>query len=128
MLKTAIPELHVTSSLAAKEFYAGKLGFTCVSWWRPDKTQDDPCYMVFVRDGVRLHVSSFRDGALGASVYVYVDDVDELHAELASRQIEKIGPIVDQTWGTREFGLTDPDRNKIRFGRDMFARALVRTG
>jgi len=37
--------------------------------------------MTFVRDGVRLNVSSFRDGALGASVYVFVDDVDTLHAE-----------------------------------------------
>ena len=74
--------------------------------------------MVFVRNGVRLHVTSFRDGALGASVYIYVDDVDALHAEFASKGIETLGPVVDQTWETREFGVTDPDQNKIRFGKD----------
>ena len=118
MLKIAIPEIHVSSSLAAKEFYSTRLGFACISSWRPDETKDDPCYMVFVRDGVRLHVTSFGDGALGASIYVYVDDVDALHVEFASRGIEKLGPVVDQTWETREFGVTDPDQNKLRFGKD----------
>jgi uncharacterized glyoxalase superfamily protein PhnB len=118
MLKMAIPEIHVRSAPAAKEFYSTRLGFTCVSSWRPDDTKDDPCYMVFVRDGVRLHVSSFRDGALGTTVYIYVDDVDALHAEFASKGVEKLGPVMDQTWKTREFGVADPDQNGIRFGRD----------
>ena len=52
MLKIAIPEIHVSGSLAAKEFYSTRLGFACISSWRPDETKDDPCYMVFVRDGV----------------------------------------------------------------------------
>ena len=52
--------------------------------WRPDDTKADPCYMGFVRDGVRLQVTSFRDGVLGTSVYVYVDDVDALHEEFVS--------------------------------------------
>ena len=117
MLKMAIPEIHVSSALAAKEFYTARLGFACTSSWRPDGTHDDPCYMVFIRDGVRLHVTSFRDGVLGASVYVYVDDVDALHAEFVGNGVEKLGPVVDQTWGTREFGVRDPDENKIRFGK-----------
>jgi catechol 2,3-dioxygenase-like lactoylglutathione lyase family enzyme len=118
MLKMAIPEIHVTNSLAAKEFYSTILGFTCVSSWRPDETKDDPCYMVFVRDGVRLHVTSFQDVALGTSVYVYVDDPDALHAEFARKGVERLGPVVDQTWKTREFGIADPDQNRIRFGQD----------
>ena len=118
MLNLVIPELHVSSAVTAKEFYSEKLGFTCVSSWRPDETKNDPCYMVFVRDDVRLHVTSFRDGALGATIYVYVDDVDALHAEFASKDIEKLGPVVDQTWHTREFAVRDSDQNSIRFGKD----------
>jgi uncharacterized glyoxalase superfamily protein PhnB len=118
MLKIAIPAIHVRSVRAAREFYTTKLGFACSFSWRPDETKDDPCYMVFVRDGVRLHVTSFRDGALGTSVYVYVDDVDALHAEFASKGIVELGPVEDQTWETREFALTDPDQNRIRFGKD----------
>jgi uncharacterized glyoxalase superfamily protein PhnB len=117
MLKTAVPEIHVRSSVAAKEFYSNKLGFECVSSWRPDETKDDPCYMGFVRDGVRLNVTSFKDGVLGASVYVYVDDVDALHAESMSKGVQKLAPAEDQSWGTREFGVMDSDQNKIRFGQ-----------
>jgi uncharacterized glyoxalase superfamily protein PhnB len=117
MLKTAVPEIHVRNALQAKEFYSTKLGFECVSSWRPDETKDDPCYMSFVRDGVRLNVTSFRDGALGASVYVYVDDVDALHAEFVGKGVPNLGSVVDQSWGTREFGVTDFDHNKLRFGR-----------
>jgi Glyoxalase superfamily protein len=91
MLKIAIPEIHVRSARAAREFYTSKMGFVCSFSWRPDETRDDPCYMVFVRDGVRLHVTSFRDGALGTSVYVYVDDVDALHAEFASKGSKNSG-------------------------------------
>lgn len=116
MLKSAVPEIHVTRSTIATEFYSGKLGFECVNAWRPDNTKEDPCYMGFVRDGVRLHVTSFRDGVLGTTVYVYVEDADALHAEFVARGVHDITPVTDQTWGTREFGVTDPDRNKIRFG------------
>ena len=117
MLKTAVPEIHVSSSPAAKDFYSTKLGFECVSSWRPDETKDDPCYMGFVRDGVRLNVTSFKDGVLGASVYIYVDDVDALHAEFTDKGVQKLTSVVDQTWGTREFGVMDSDGNNIRFGQ-----------
>jgi len=117
MLKAAVPEIHVTTSVAAKDFYSNRLGFTCVRSWRPDETKDDPCYMAFVRDGVWLQVTSFKDGTLGTSVYVYVDDIDALHAEFVAKGVQHIGPVVDQTWGTREFGVTDADRNKLRFGQ-----------
>ena len=117
MLKKAVPEIHVSNSIAAKDFYSTKLGFDCVSSWRPDETKDDPCYMTFVRDGARLNVTSFRDGVTGASVYVFVDDVDALHAEFERNGTPNLGPLVDQTWGTREFGVMDPDQNKLRFGQ-----------
>jgi uncharacterized glyoxalase superfamily protein PhnB len=119
MLQAIVPEIHVRSSLAARDFYSMKLGFECVSSWRPDDSTTDPCYMRFVRDGVRLNVTSFRDGVLGASVYVYVDDVDALHAEFAEKGVPELGAVIDQTWGTREFGVTDPDQNKIRFGQHL---------
>jgi uncharacterized glyoxalase superfamily protein PhnB len=120
MLKAAIPEIHVTSSLAARDFYSTKLGFDCVSSWRPDETQADPCYMVFVRDGVRIHVTSFRDGALGTTLYVYVDDVDALFHELAAKGVQMpMAAPIDQSWGTREIAVRDADGNRIGFGQDM---------
>ena len=118
MLKAAVPEIHVSTAAAARQFYSDKLGFTCANAWRPDETKDDPCYMAFVRDGVWLQVTSFK-GTMGTCVYVYVDDVDGLHAEFMAKGVQDLSPVMDQTWKMREFALSDPDDNKLRFGQQI---------
>jgi predicted enzyme related to lactoylglutathione lyase len=91
MLKAAVPEIHVSKSVAAKHFYSDKLGLYCVRSWRPDETNDDPCYITFVRESAWLQITSFEDGALGTSVYIYVDDVDTLHEEFVAKGIQHVG-------------------------------------
>ena len=120
MFQTAVPVIHVSDSLAAEEFYCKALGFTILSSWRPDEAKKDPCYMAIARDRAQLHVSSFQgqDGHVGkASVYVFVDDVDSLYAELMKNNVPVPRPPIDQTWGTREIAIRDPDRNVIMFGQ-----------
>jgi len=117
MLKAAVPEIHVSKSAAARHFYTDKLGFTQRNSWRPDETKDDPCYMAFERDGVWLQVTSFK-GTLGTVVYVYVDDVDTLHAEFVAKGVQHLGPVESQIWGMREFAVTDADDNTFRFGQE----------
>jgi Glyoxalase superfamily protein len=88
MLRTAIPVIHVSDSAVAEEFYCEGLGFNLLSSWRPHKTNRDPCYMVLVRDNAHLHLTSFKDGMVGAwtsTVYVFVEDIDALHAELVAK-------------------------------------------
>jgi hypothetical protein len=53
--------------------------------------------MAFVRDDVWLQVTSYR-GTLGTCVYVYVDDVNALHAELVAKGVQHLDPVQDQTW------------------------------
>lgn len=117
MFKLAIPVLHVSNSSAAEEFYCNRLGFRREFSYRPFGSVD-PCYMGLARDDARLHVSSFSgDGVSGGVVYLLVDDVDALHAELVAKDVTiDTGPI-DQTWGSREMYVKDPDRNSIRFVR-----------
>jgi uncharacterized glyoxalase superfamily protein PhnB len=116
MLKFAIPVLHVTDSVAAEEFYCGRLGFQKKFAVRLDDTRPDPCYMGMARDGVWLHCSSFPgDGVAGAVVYLAVDDVDTLHAEFVAKDVSIDTGPVDQTWGNREMYVKDADRNCIRF-------------
>ena len=55
MLKIAIPVLHVSSSVAAEEFYSKQLGFIQDFAYRPFGKLD-PCYMGFSRDEARFHV------------------------------------------------------------------------
>lgn len=116
MIKLAIPVLHVSSSVASEEFYCGRLGFRRQFATRFDESQPDPCYMGLTRDGVWLHLSSFSgDGVSGGVVYVVVDDVDAMHAELLTKGVRiDTGPI-DQTWGNREMYVKDSDGNSIRF-------------
>lgn len=120
MLRSAIPVLRVSESVAAEEFYCKGLGFRILSSWRPDETRKDPCYMTVARDDARLHVHSFQSGGgLGAGAfYVFVDDVDAVHAELTSKGMPVSG-VMEQTWGMREIGLRDPDGNIVTFGQRM---------
>ena len=119
MLKLAIPVLHVSSSVAAEEFYCGQLGFQLDFAYRPFG-QTDPCYMGFSRDEARFHASSFSgDAVAGGVIYLLVDDVDALHREFVARNVRiDTGPI-DQDWGNREMYVKDADRNSIRFTQEI---------
>ena len=115
MFKFAIPVLHVTSSVAAEQFYCERLGFTQSFAYRPFGGAD-PCYMGLTRDNVELHLSSFSgDGVAGGVVFLGVRDVDELHQELTANGVTIDLPPTDQSWGNREMYVHDGDNNSIRF-------------
>ncbi len=74
--------------------------------------------MGLTRDGCELHVSSYPgDGVAGSAAYVRLDDVDALHAEFVAKGVPIALPPTDQTWGTREVYVRDPDGNSLRFGQ-----------
>ena len=77
-----------------------------------------------VRDGAELLLSRHAgDGVFGSVNRVFVDDVDERYATFRARGLDTTqrpeSPIhtapVDQTWGLREFAVTDPDGNGLCF-------------
>jgi len=113
---SAIPVLHVRRAAVAEEFYCGRLGFRRRFAYRSDDARTDPCYMGLEREGVWLHVSSFSgDGVAGGVVFLTVEDVDALHAELAAKGVAVDTGPVEQTWGNREMYVKDADGNSIRF-------------
>jgi len=115
MLHPAIPVLYVASAAVAEAFYA-ELGFS-VEWrGRADEDMPDPCYLEVARGGARLHLSSFSgDGVAGAVVYLPVEAVDDLHREFRGKGVPIALSPTDQTWGTREMYVRDPDGNGLRF-------------
>ena len=118
MFKIAIPVLHVSSSAAAEEFYCRQLGFRRDYAYRPFGGLD-PCYMGLSRDDARVHVSSFSGDAVpGGVVYLLVDDVNAMHAELVAKGLA-VGSPIDQDWGNREMYVMDPDANSIRFTQHL---------
>lgn len=67
--------------------------------------------------------TSEGDYLFGSVVYVWVSDVDSLFQRYLQRGLDTSGkqgsPVhqgpVDQSWGRREFYVTDQDRNTLRF-------------
>ena len=102
-------------------FYTKVLDFECVDGNPGD---GDPSFSVLVRKGDRLFLSSHRgDGEFGQAIVILSDDVDALFLMFLARGLKRPGnpssPVhqgpIDQTWGTREFYVDDPDGNTLRF-------------
>ncbi len=77
-----------------------------------------------MRDGAELQISRHAgDGMFGSLSRIFVDDVDERYATFRARGLDTNrrpeSPIhtapVNQTWGLREFAVTDPDGNGLCF-------------
>ena len=111
---------NMRTSLA---FYTEVLDFTRVNG---DDDLDDPSFSILSRDGDQLYLSSHRgDGEYGQAIVVTTDNVDSLARKFRERGLHTPGnpdapehvhegPI-DQSWGTREFYVDDPDGNTLRF-------------
>lgn len=119
MIKLAIPLLHISKTATAEEFYCRRLGFNREFVHRADPAKPDPAYMGVQRDGIWMHLSSFSgDGVPGHAVNLLVEDVDALYAEFLAKDVRIDLVPTDQTWGTREMYVRDPDNNCIRFIRE----------
>ncbi len=123
----AIPALPVRDQERSTAFYRDRLGFTVAF--------QDEGFTKLQRDAVEVHLwvandESWRtrDGTCpvvsGAESFISgthscrigMEDVDGLYRALQPLGIvHPNGQIEDMPWGTREFGITDPDNNLITF-------------
>ena len=116
MIKTAIPVIAITDSVESEDYYCRVLGFQRAFAYRPDSTKSDPCYLGLVRDGVELHLQSFKKERAGMTdAFLWVENVDRLYAEYSASGAVCQLPPTDQTWGDREMGIRDPDGNVLVF-------------
>ncbi len=75
-------------------------------------THDDES--VFDLDQVDVHIMPETNGA---ACYLIVPHVDDWHIRLRAAG-HPVTDVVDQPWGMREFTLTDPNGNHLRFGHN----------
>lgn len=111
------PVLNVRDVRASARWYT-QLGF------EPAFADDDdhPTYGGIRCDGVELHLQwhseqEWLDGVDGNVYRFLVDDPDALFSRLDEALVEGRA-VSDTAWGTREFGLYDPDGNALFFYRD----------
>ena len=110
---------HMKTSI---DFYTKVLDFQCIEHGG-DK---DPSCSALLRGGSLLLLSSHGgDGEFGQALVILTDNVDALFHRFRARGLKTPGnpdapgevhegPI-DQSWGTREWYVDDPDGNTLRF-------------
>ena len=123
----SIPALPARDQDRSTEFYRDRLGFT-VAYRQEGFTK-------LVRDVVELHLWVANDEAWrsregstpvvsGAESFIAgthscrirIEGVDALYRDLEPQGIvHPNGKIADMPWGTREFGVLDPDGNLVTF-------------
>lgn len=122
-----IPTVRCRRMEASITFYTKVLDF---EWVDGDDDNNDPSFSVLMREGHSLILSSHKgDGTFGQAIVVQTDDVEALFRKFRTRGLktpgnpdapEEVhqGPI-DQSWGTREFYVKDPDGNTLRFTQQL---------
>lgn len=116
MIRSVVPVISITDSARAEDYYSRVLGFTRTFLYQADPQRTDPCYFGMERDGVALHLESYRPDRAGiAGVFFWVEDVNALYQEFIARGATIQLPPTDQTWGTREIHVRDPDGNVLGF-------------
>lgn len=117
-----IPLLHCPELKQAVRFYTTILDFTLKY---PEESNNDWVVTIVNNDVEILLVS--KDGIPRTSVYIRVDDVDAVFKKYIKRGLivpnSPDSPVhnspIDQTWGLREFYVTDPFGNTLRFATPL---------
>lgn len=109
-----VPFLQVKDARSSCAFYCNVLGFESEWEYQPELTL--PAVICVRRDGIRLFLTEHPESSIGALVYCYVNDVDQLHREIVAHGVALEWEPTDTPWRMRELQLRDPDGNKLRFG------------
>lgn len=114
------PFLRVSDMDEAVGFYQDVLGFADIF------KMDDPPYAFLKRDTAAIRLMrcdpdfDLTRPEAQQVIYIDVDNIDALHAELADRlkalPEERYRPLFDTFYGQREFHVIDPDTTLIMFG------------
>jgi uncharacterized glyoxalase superfamily protein PhnB len=118
MTMKIVPILKVRNMEEAVAFYTRVLDFEL-------KYPHEPLneWGVDLKNGNSEMMLTASDGIFGVAVNVYVAEVDALFAKYIERGLDvstkKESPVhqqpLNQTWGTREFYVTDASGNTLRF-------------
>lgn len=116
------PVLGARDVRAAVEWYVERLGFTCTF----DDGADPVRYAGVRRDAVELHLQwqddrYFPDPGEDAPAYRFlIDNPDVLYDEYArTGALHAPARLRDTPWGTREFGVYDPNGHGLHFYRPL---------
>lgn len=114
-----VPIIKIADLERSLRFYTSVLDFSVPPY---DADLSSPV-IDLVRGDAKMQLTLLGESVFGIAVNVEVDEVDELFAKYVSRGLDTSNKIdspvhqgpTDQSWGSREFYVTDPDGNTLRF-------------
>jgi catechol 2,3-dioxygenase-like lactoylglutathione lyase family enzyme len=111
--------IEVKDVVASERFYREKLGFNAGVFYG-----EPPTFCIVRRDRVTIFLDQVRTPhqiPLNQywALYMYVDDVDAVLADVKSRGVAIDRDIEDQFYGCRDFDLRDPDGHLIGIGQNL---------
>jgi len=115
-ISSVVPIIKVSDIKASIDYYCNKLGFTEVNTYFPDDKKAIG-YASLIDKNIEIHLSNFPgDGVSGSVLYFYVNDIDQLYSRFVESSVNITVKLVLQTWGNKEFYVSDLDGNILRFG------------
>lgn len=114
VFEPAIPMLRVFDEAVARAFYVDYLG--CTWDWENRFDVSSPLYAQVSRGALRLHLTGhYGDGTPGTHLFLPVDGLAELHAELRAKRHPHSRPGLETVpWG-RVMTVIDPFDNQLNF-------------
>jgi catechol 2,3-dioxygenase-like lactoylglutathione lyase family enzyme len=110
MVRQFLPHLPVDHVPAAVRYYTDVLGFSID--YADDKVG------VIHRDRVTLLLIQRTEAHTGiGSCSAYIENADQLHAELLELGANVLGSPVSRPWGLRDFTIADQEGNRITFAQ-----------
>src|SRR5947207_14427152 len=118
------PSFPVADVVRAAEYYRDKLGFTIRGYF----FEEPPVFAMVGRDDQIVMLSLMGEGRGGSNrnhkddaldAYLWVDDVDALHAEFQRRGAVIVAPPQLRIYGMKELEVRDHDGYVICFGEDV---------
>jgi catechol 2,3-dioxygenase-like lactoylglutathione lyase family enzyme len=106
--------IYVSDLARAKKFYGDTLG------WKLGTDEKDVAGFAFGNAYLVIHADSRKEskGVYGGGMWaaVKVDDAAAEHAALKAKGV-KVGEILDQPWGEKQFYFDDPDGYHWSYGQ-----------
>jgi hypothetical protein len=121
--KSICPHFVVPDVVASAEHYRDVLGFKIMGYWF-----DPPVFAIVARDNVEIQLGKSDDGAPPSpnsvrreeslDAYIWVNDVDALHAELQGRGAKILEPPTLRVYKCYELMVEDNCGFRLCFSMD----------
>jgi len=116
----ANPILPVRNVVETAAFYEQALGFETEVLWQ------DPPYGVVARGRTIIEFGEGRKEYAGSGVCViFVSDVDVVHHEFSTQNLDFVGDLADRDYGSRDFRVRDNNGNLLIFSSPLIDQGVL---